>query len=163
HDAAGRIAAAFDLASVAIPDAHFQVRAVARLQHDQLVAADARPAVGDRFRQRRRHFERLLARVDDHEIVAEPMHLVEAALHRAPTSSGARARIGAITCAADRSIPPAWGLIWSRSRSSPAASYSSIRSRNCSGVPTKFGRKPLLETEYSCSFNSRSSCVPDNH
>ena len=47
-DAAGGIAAAFDLAAVAVPDAHLEVGGLARLEHDQLVAADAGAPVGDR-------------------------------------------------------------------------------------------------------------------
>ena len=158
-DAARRVAAAFDLAAVAVPDAHPEVGAVARLEHDQLVAADAGAAVGDGAGERGRDLERLRARVDDHEVVAEPVHLVEAALHLASGQlRRARRASAAITCAAKRSISSACGLICSSSRSSPAASYSSMRSRICSGVPTRFGRRPRFETEYSWSFSSRSSC-----
>ena len=72
------------------PPSLFQMRilrsaAVARLEHDQLVAADAGAAVGDRAGERRRHLERRFARIDDHEIIAETVHLVEVPPHRAAT------------------------------------------------------------------------------
>src|SRR5581483_245814 len=104
HDAAGRIAAAFDLAAVAVPDAHLEVGRVARFEDDQLVASDPGAPVGNGFRKRRGDLERLQTRVNDHEIIAEAVHLVEPALHLAGTSSGCLARIGAITCSAKRSI-----------------------------------------------------------
>ena len=68
------------------PPSLFQMRIlrsarVARFEHDQLVAADAGAAVGDGPGERRRDLERRLARVDDHEIIAETMHLVEVAPH----------------------------------------------------------------------------------
>ena len=59
-DAARRISAAFDFAAVAVPDPHPKVGAVARLQHDQLVAADAGAPVGDRTGERWRDLERRL-------------------------------------------------------------------------------------------------------
>src|SRR6185369_12333745 len=84
-DAPGRITAAFDLAAVAVPDAHLEVGAVARLEHDQLVAAYAGAPVGNGPGKRRSDIERRVARlrtsIDDHEIIAEAMHLVEVAAH----------------------------------------------------------------------------------
>src|SRR5437868_15361728 len=51
NHAARGIAAAFDLAAVAVPDAHPEVGGLARFKDDQLVAADAGAPVGDRPRQ----------------------------------------------------------------------------------------------------------------
>ncbi len=82
-DTAGRISAAFDFTAVAVPDPHPEVGAVAGLEHDQLVAADASVPVCNRTRERLRDLERVFASVDDHEIIAETVHLVEVALHRA--------------------------------------------------------------------------------
>jgi len=83
NDAARCIAAAFHFAAVAVPDAHSKVGAFARFEHDQLVAANACSAVTDGAGERRRDAERLLAGINDHEIIAEPMHLVEVPPHRA--------------------------------------------------------------------------------
>ena len=65
------------------PPSAFQIRIlhvgdVGRLEQDHLVAADAGAPVGDRPRPRRVHRHRALARVEDDEIVAEAVHLVEA-------------------------------------------------------------------------------------
>ena len=79
--AARRIAARFDLAAVVVPDAHRDVGLVRRLDQDQLVAADPAVAIGDGARQRPGHGHGLLASVDDDEIVAEAMHLVELQSH----------------------------------------------------------------------------------
>src|SRR5207253_11414748 len=57
HDAAGGVAAGLDLAAVAVPDPHPEFRSVAWLEHDQLVAADARAPIGDGARERRRDAE----------------------------------------------------------------------------------------------------------
>ena len=127
-DLADAIPAAFDLAAVRVPDPNSERRRVAWFEHDQLVAADAGAAIRDCAGEGGRDGEGFLARVDDHEVVAEPVHLVETAPHLSQTSSAVRARIGAITCAAKRSISSACGLIWSSSRSSPASSYSAMRS-----------------------------------
>ena len=73
------------------PPSLFQIRilrsaVVARLEHDQLVAADADAAVGDRaVASAGVTSNGVFARVDDHEIIAEPMHLVEVPPHRAAT------------------------------------------------------------------------------
>src|SRR6185369_753945 len=66
---------------VRIPDPHLEVGTIAGFEHDQLVAADARAPVGDRLGKRRRDVKRLFASVDEHEIVAETMHLVEVPPH----------------------------------------------------------------------------------
>ena len=78
HDAARGVAAGLDLAAVGVPDPHAQVGDVGRLEQDHLVAADAGAPVGDRARPRLVHRHRAFARVEDDEIVAEAMHLVEA-------------------------------------------------------------------------------------
>ena len=57
-DAAGGVAAGLDLAAVGVADAHPDVGDVGGLEQDQLVAADAGAAVGDRPRPRRVHRDR---------------------------------------------------------------------------------------------------------
>ena len=96
HDAARRIAAGLDLAAVGIPDPHPDVGDVGRLEQDHLVAADARAPVGDRARPRRVHRHRALARVEDDEIVAEAVHLVEAG-HREGDLGGGGAQVHGLT------------------------------------------------------------------
>ena len=63
-DAARGIAAGLDLAAVGVADAHEELRApvVRRLEHDQLVAADAGMAVGDGARRCRRRARAFRAR-----------------------------------------------------------------------------------------------------
>ena len=71
---------------------------------DDLIAADARPAVGDPtcgvFRQRKRYF----AGIDDHEVVAQPVHLGEGPRAHGPGYRGLRAgksmKKGSFTCVA---------------------------------------------------------------
>jgi hypothetical protein len=48
-----------------------------RFEHDELVAADAGVAIGQRHGARRRDRQRGFARVDHHEIVAQAVHLDE--------------------------------------------------------------------------------------
>ena len=72
-DAARGIAASLDLTAIAVPDPHPQVGGVAWFQDDQLVAAYAGAAVGDCPGKPRRNVERLISRIDDHEIIAEAM------------------------------------------------------------------------------------------
>jgi hypothetical protein len=85
NDAPRCIAARPNLAAVRVPDAHPKVGRVARLQNDQLVAADAGAPVGDGAGEGRRDVERLFARIDNHEIVAETVHFVEGPPHWAAT------------------------------------------------------------------------------
>jgi len=80
HAAAG-IAAALDLGAVRIPDPHPEVSDVGGLQQDHLVAADAGAPVGNGARARCIHRHRSYPGVEDHEIVAEPVHLDEALRH----------------------------------------------------------------------------------
>ena len=78
RDAARGIAAAFHFAAIGIEDPHEGIRAVRRrLDHDHLIAADAEAAVGDGARGRRVERKRLFSRVEDDEIVAEPVHFQE--------------------------------------------------------------------------------------
>ena len=51
------------------------------LKHDQLVAANTSAPVGNGSASDGRDVEWLLARIDDHEIIAEAMHLVEGPFH----------------------------------------------------------------------------------
>src|SRR3546814_20407900 len=81
-DAAGRVAAGFDFASVRVEDAHLHVRRLRRLDEDELVAADARLAVGNMAGPRAIHLQWRFARVEDDEIIAETMNFVKAARHR---------------------------------------------------------------------------------
>ena len=78
-DAARGVAAGAGLAAVGIVDAHEDIGVALgrRLEHDQLVAAHAQPAVGDGTPARRRQLERSPARVEHDEIVAQPVHLDE--------------------------------------------------------------------------------------
>src|SRR3546814_13034893 len=81
-EAGGRVAAGFDFASVRVEDAHLHVRRLRRLDEDELVAADARLAVGNMAGPRAIHLQWRFARVEDSEIVAETMHFVKAAISR---------------------------------------------------------------------------------
>ena len=78
-DAARGVAAGAGLAAVGIVDAHEDVGLAIgrRLEHDQLVAADAQPAVGDGAAALDRQVERRRAAVEHDEIVAQPVHLEE--------------------------------------------------------------------------------------
>jgi hypothetical protein len=55
--------------------------------------------------------------------------------------------LGRMMVSAKRSISSSCGLHCSKSKSTPAASNSAMRSATCSGVPIKPERKPRLETE----------------
>ncbi len=79
--AARRITAGSHLAPVGIPYPHADVGDLGRLQHDHLVAADARMSVRDAPRPRRVHRDGSVAGVENHEIVAEAMHLDETVRH----------------------------------------------------------------------------------
>ncbi len=76
-DAARGIAARFHFAAVGVEDAHEGVGALRRLHHDHLIAADPPPPVGDGSRARFIERERERPRVEDREIVAQPMHFEE--------------------------------------------------------------------------------------
>ena len=80
-DAAQRVAARFHLAAVGVPHAHEGVGAVGGLYGDELVEADAGLAVGPGAHLLRRGPEGLPARLDDDEVVAEPVHLHVGAAH----------------------------------------------------------------------------------
>ena len=84
HDAARGIAAGLRIAAVGIDDAHAQVRCRRGREDDQLVAADAMLAVRNGGGLRRGGRKGFLARIDDHEVVAEPVHLVKTAIVHAP-------------------------------------------------------------------------------
>jgi len=77
--ATGCVAAGARLRTVGVADAHEDVGAfgLRGLKHNQLVAADAPPAVGDQARLAFAERKRPGACVDDDEIVAEPVHLDE--------------------------------------------------------------------------------------
>jgi len=76
-DAARGVAAGAGLAAIGIVDAHEDVGlAVGRaLEHDQLVAAHAQPAVGDGAPPLGRELEIGRPRVEHDEVVAQPVHL----------------------------------------------------------------------------------------
>jgi len=80
HRAAG-IAAGFDFAAVGIENAHAHIGMIAGSEHDQLIAADPGHAVGQRGRAARGHHDRVRARVDHDEIVAQAMHLAKRNAH----------------------------------------------------------------------------------
>ena len=70
-----------ELAAVRVPDAHAHVRDLRRLEHDHLVAADSGAPVGEGAGARAIHRDGGLPAVDNDEIVAESVHLVEALRH----------------------------------------------------------------------------------
>ena len=77
HAARG-IAAALHLAAIGVEDAHGGIGAVAgAFDHDDLIAADAEPPVGDGARGRGVQRKPLFARVEHDEIVAQPVHFQE--------------------------------------------------------------------------------------
>jgi len=80
-DAARRVAARLDLAAVGVEYPHFDVGLRRRFEQDQLVAADAVAAIGNRMRPRRRHLDAVRARIDHDKVVAEAVHLGEAVRH----------------------------------------------------------------------------------
>jgi hypothetical protein len=51
------------------------------LEHDQLVAADAGAAISNGTCERPIHCQRLVARVEDDEVIPETVHFVEAPHH----------------------------------------------------------------------------------
>ena len=83
-DAAGRIAAGIHLAAVAVVDAHEGIDVHRRgLDDDHLVEADAGAAVADRGDLGLGEAHGLLARIENDEVVAEPVHLDEGDFARA--------------------------------------------------------------------------------
>jgi hypothetical protein len=84
HEAARAVAALLDLAAVGIEDAVAEIDARRRraLHHQDLVAADAEMAVGQKARLGRRRHEVLVDGVEHDEIVAEAVHFCEADAHR---------------------------------------------------------------------------------
>ena len=99
HEAACAVAALFDLAAVGVEDAvaEIDVGAGRRLDHQQLITADAAVAVGDRLDARGGEIDRRARGVDDDEVVAQAVHLGEAQFHLAVqcfSRSAARPRGG---------------------------------------------------------------------
>ena len=81
-DAARGVAAGLDLGAVGVADAHACVGALfGRLQDDELIAANAALAIGDRRGQAVVEREGLGAGIDNDEVVTESMHLGEGAGH----------------------------------------------------------------------------------
>jgi len=78
-DAANAVAALLHFAAVGVEDAVIEigVGAARRLDLQDLVAAHAEVPVGDRAQLLRLERDRLLGRVEHHEIVAEAVHLRE--------------------------------------------------------------------------------------
>ncbi len=76
-----RISAGFGFASIGVEDAHPHVGHRGVLQDYQLVAADAGPAIRNCTCERPIHLQRLVARVEDDEVVPETVHFVEAPHH----------------------------------------------------------------------------------
>ncbi len=90
-DAARAIAAGGDLAAIGVADAHEDVgaRRFRLLQDEQLVAADPGVPVGNGAYRLAVERQRLSARIEHDEIIAEPVHLektgaAHAALYKAP-------------------------------------------------------------------------------
>jgi hypothetical protein len=77
-DAARGIAASAGFRSIWVVDAHEDIGARRRgLHDDQLVAANAAPAIRKRHYLGTRQAKRRGAAIQHHEIIAEPMHLAE--------------------------------------------------------------------------------------
>ena len=78
-DAAGAVAAGLDLAAVVVADAHEDIRrAVRRRLHDQkLVATHPLAPAGNAARGLGRQAKGVLAGIDHHEVIAQPVHLDE--------------------------------------------------------------------------------------
>ena len=84
--AAGAVAAGVDLAAVGVPEPQEDIGAAVarRLEHHDLVAADAGAPVGQRPRARVARREGNLPGVDHHEVVAQTVHLDEGAVAHDP-------------------------------------------------------------------------------
>ncbi len=76
-DAAGGIAAGGRSRAVGVEEAQPRIGIAGGLDHHQLVEADAAMPVAQRPRQRRRHHGTAAPLVDDHEVVAQPVHFHE--------------------------------------------------------------------------------------
>jgi len=81
-DRPGGVPAGFDLAAIGIENAHAKVGTLGRFDDDELIAANAGMSIGQRGGQSRRHRrQRLNARIQHDEIVAQPVHLGESGPH----------------------------------------------------------------------------------
>ncbi len=87
RDCARRITAGFDFAAIGVEYPHGKVCLFGWLQHNQLIAADAAIPIGQAAHVFIAQFRnRILARVEHHEIIAEAVHLDEGNAHYAPAS-----------------------------------------------------------------------------
>jgi hypothetical protein len=78
RNAARGVAATLDLSAVGVENPHEGIRAVfCRLNHNHLIATDTEATVGDGACGISTERERLLARVEYNEIVAEALHFQE--------------------------------------------------------------------------------------
>jgi hypothetical protein len=59
------------------------VGVIRRANHDQLIAANARAPIGNGARTRRGHFHRRGSPINDHKVIAQPVHLVKNIRHAA--------------------------------------------------------------------------------
>ncbi len=83
HEAARAVAALLDLAAIGIEDAVAEIDAGRRrtFDHQDLVATDAKVAVGEKARLGRRRHEVLVDGVEHDKVVAEAVHFGEADSH----------------------------------------------------------------------------------
>jgi len=80
RDRARAVAAGADLGAVGVVDAHEDVGALRGLEAQQLVAADAVAAIGDAADLGGRERQLAAPSIEDHEVVAEALHLMEVEL-----------------------------------------------------------------------------------
>ena len=93
HEAARAVAALLHLAAVGVEDTVAEIAVpAARLDHQDLVAADAEMPVREAPELGAGERERLLRGVDDHEIVSGAVHLGERELHASAASTRAQIR-----------------------------------------------------------------------
>src|SRR5262249_52471563 len=93
HEAARAVTALFDLAAVGIEDAVAKIAvAAARLDHADLVAADAALTAREARQLRAREGAPLLRGVDDRGVGSGAMHLGEGELHASAASTLAQMR-----------------------------------------------------------------------
>ena len=102
------IAIPHDLAAIGVMDAHESIGRARALDRDHLIAADAGAPVGDGARRLRGQRRRARAPVDNHEVVAQPVHLCEPQCHarRYRTAAALPSKPGR---AYPASVPPASG------------------------------------------------------